>query len=268
MIAVLHAVFAACVIAVMAPTVREAQPPTGASLTDTLAFRLNLPAYRLDVRIDDAVVSYHVAIGTRRYPTPRGAFTLRRVELNPAWIPPASDWARDRVPLPPGPHNPMGRAKFEFSPTYYLHGTPEPASVGSAASHGCVRLRNEDALALGMHLVLWGRPDIPLSTLARWLSDSTTGRTVVLARPATLEIRYDLVEVRSDRVHVHSDPYRLRSDSTDVLAQAALTAGLAPRPVPAGTAASLLDLARAGAFTISADSVSAALFPPLATPTH
>lgn len=268
MIAALDAVFAACVIAVMAPTAREAHFPVGAPPPDTLAFRLNLPAYRLDVLIDDAIVSYHVAIGTRRYPTPRGHFTLRRVELNPAWIPPASDWARDRVPLPPGPHNPMGRAKFEFSPTYYLHGTPEPASVGSAASHGCVRLRNEDALALGMHLVLWGRPDLPLSTVARWLSDSATGRTVVLARPATLDIRYDLLEIRSDRVHVHADPYRLRSDSTDALAEAVLTAGLAPRPVLAGTAARLLDLARTGGFTISADSASAALFPPLATPTH
>lgn len=268
MISVFDAVLAACLIAVTAPTARGAQPVLKVPPTDTLAIRLNLPAYRLDVRIDDTVISYGVAIGTRRHPTPRGAFTLRRVELNPSWVPPASDWARDRVPLPPGPRNPMGRAKLEFSPTYYLHGTPEPLSVGSAASHGCVRLRNEDVLALGAHLLRWGRPDIPPSTIARWISDSTTGRSIVLARLATLEIRYDLLEVRRDRVHVHPDPYRLRSDSMDATAQAVLAAGLAPQPVPAGSAARLLDLARGGGFTISADSVSAGLLPALATPTQ
>lgn len=238
--------------------------PPGAdrpAVADTLVVVLNLPAFRLDVYTGDSTHSYPVAIGTRRYPTPRGSFLLRRVELNPAWIPPASDWARDRLPMPPGPRNPMGRAKLEFLPTYYLHGTPEPESVGSAASHGCVRMRNADVLALGARLLTWGRAGLADSTVAHWIADPVTRRRVTLERPVSLEVRYELVEVRAGRVEVHGDPYALRSDSTDAAADALLIERLAPRSVHPGMAAMLLDHARAGPFTISVDSMSAGLLP-------
>ncbi len=231
------------------------------AVAETLAVTLNLPAYRLDVHTGDSTLSYPVAIGARRYPTPRGSFLLRRVELNPAWIPPPSEWARDRVPMPPGPRNPMGRAKLEFLPTYYLHGTPEPNSVGSAASHGCVRLRNADVLDLGTRLLAWGRTGLDDSTVAGWVSDPVTQRRIALERPVSLEVRYDLLEVRAGRVEVHADPYRLRSDSADAAAHALLVERLAPRPIPAGMASALLDSARTTPFTISADSVSAGLLP-------
>ena len=236
-------------------------PHAEARAADTLAVILNLPAYRLDVRAGDSTLSYPVAIGARRYPTPRGSFLLRSVELNPAWIPPPSDWARDRVPMLPGPRNPMGRAKLEFLPTYYLHGTPEPESVGSAASHGCVRMRNADVLELGARLLAWGRAGLDDTTRARWMADPVTQRRIILDRPVALEVRYDLVEVRAGRVEVHRDPYALRSDSADAAAHALLADRLAPRAVPPGIAAALLDRARSGPFTIAADSVSAGLLP-------
>lgn len=232
-----------------------------AHLADTVTVTLNLPAYRLDVRAGDSTRSYPVAIGARRYPTPRGSFLLRSVELNPAWIPPESEWARDRVPMAPGPRNPMGRAKLEFLSTYYLHGTPEPESVGSPASHGCVRMRNADVLELGARLLAWGRPELAAATVAQWLDDPVTQRRIALERPVPLEVRYDLVEVRGGRVLVHGDPYGLRSDSADAVAHALLVGRLAPRTVPAGIAAALLNRARTGPFTISADSVSAGLLP-------
>jgi murein L,D-transpeptidase YcbB/YkuD len=235
-------------------------------VTETLSVTLNLPAYRLDVRAGDSIHSYPVAIGARRYPTPQGSFFLRRVELNPAWVPPASDWARDRAPMPPGPRNPMGRAKLEFLPTYYLHGTPEPESVGSAASHGCVRMRNADVLELGGRLLAWGRPGLADSAVSQWVADPITRRRIALDRPVSLEIRYELVEVRHGRVEVHGDPYALRSDSADAAAHALLVGRLAPRAVPAGIVAMLLDRARVAPFTISVDSVSAGLLPDPAAP--
>ena len=155
----------------------------------------------------------------------------------------------------------MGRAKVEFLATYYLHGTPEPESVGAAASHGCVRLRNADVLALAAHLLAWGRPDLDGATIARWVADPVTRRRLALERHSTLLVRYDLIEVRAGRVEVHGDPYRLRSDSTDAVAQALLVEHFAPRTVPEGVARALLDRARAGPFTISADSASAGLLP-------
>jgi murein L,D-transpeptidase YcbB/YkuD len=251
------AVLGACYAAQAAAPPR----PDSRAGTDTVAVTLNLPAYRLDVRAGESTHSYRVAIGARRYPTPRGSFLLRSVELNPAWIPPPSDWARDRVPMPPGPRNPMGRAKLEFLPTYYLHGTPEPESVGSAASHGCVRMRNADVLELAARVLAWGREGLDDTTRVSWLADPVTQRRIVLDRPISLEVRYDLVEVRAGRVEVHRDPYALRSDSTDAAAHAQLTEQLAPRAIPPGFASTLLDRAREGSFTISADSVSAGLLP-------
>ncbi len=268
MIALVHAAFAACAaVGVLPPAAAgRTDPRVFLSSPDSISVRLNLPAYRLDVRAGESLVSYRVAIGSRRYPTPTGTFALLRIELNPGWVPPASDWARDREPMPPGPRNPMGRVKIEFLPTYYLHGTPEPESVGSSASHGCVRLRNEDALELAGRLLSWGRPDLDDSTVSGWLADAVAGRRISLEQAVPLEIRYDLVEVSAGRVHVHPDPYRLRSDSTDALAQARLVEELAPAPVPAGIAGRLLDLARSAGFTISTDSVSAGQLPPPAAP--
>ena len=228
---------------------------------DSVAVVLNLPAYRLDLHAGGSTISYAIAIGAARYPTPRGQFILRRIELNPAWVPPSSDWARDRAPMGPGPRNPMGRAKVEFLSTYYLHGTPEPESVGSAASHGCVRMRNADVLELAAHLLAWGRPDLDGATIARWVADPVTRRRLPLERHVTLDVRYDLIEIRAGRVEVHGDPYRLRSDSTDAVAQALLAEHFAPRAVPAGVARALLDRARTRPFTVSTDSVSAGLLP-------
>lgn len=222
-----------------------------ASAEDSLHLTLNLPAYRLTVLLGDSVVAeYPVAIGARTFPTPLGSYQIGAVELNPAWVPPESDWARDRNPMPPGPRNPMGRAKLEFRPTYFLHGTPEPQSVGSPASHGCVRMRNADVLDLARRVLAWGRPDVPDSTAARWLADPRTRRKLPLERAVAIDVRYDLLEVRARRIHIYPDPYRLRSDSTDLVAQDRLAAGFAPRRVAPGTAARLLDLAAPGAIVI------------------
>ena len=236
--------------------------PAACAPADSITLRLNLPAFRLTVLVaDSAAAEYMVAIGGRRYPTPTGRFVLSLVELNPAWIPPASEWARGRVPMPPGPGNPMGRAKLEFHPTYYLHGTPEPESVGSAASHGCVRMHSEDVLALSARLLRWGRFDLDDSTVARWIADPVTSRRVRLERGAAIDIVYELLEVRAGRVHVYPDPYRMRTDSTDTEAQYTLTAALWPRLPPEGTASRLLTRARQGAFSVSADSAGAGLLP-------
>jgi hypothetical protein len=122
-------------------------------------------------------------------------------------------------------------------------------------------MRNADALELGARLLAWGRPELEGATVSQWLDDPVTRRRIALDRPVSLEVRYDLVEVSGSRVNVHGDPYALRSDSTDAAAHALLVARLAPRAVPPGIAAALLDRARTGTFTISADSVSAGLLP-------
>jgi lipoprotein-anchoring transpeptidase ErfK/SrfK len=57
-----------------------------------------------------------------------------------------------------GPNNPVGTTWIELTKkTYGIHGAPDPSLVGKTASHGCVRLTNWDAAALG-HAVKKGTP--------------------------------------------------------------------------------------------------------------
>jgi len=110
---------------------------------------LNIPAYRLDVWRDSLLIrSYAVAVGLPDFPTPIGDLTITSVTWNPSWRPPASEWAKDEAFTPPGPTNPMGKVKLLIGNAYYLHGTPASSSIGRAASHGCVRMHNEDAVDL------------------------------------------------------------------------------------------------------------------------
>lgn len=102
----------------------------------------------------EVVRTYGVAIGMPRYPTPTGHFWTGRIDWNPAWNPPDSPWARNKRPRAPGePGNPMQGVKIYFrEPTYFIHGTNNPGSIGRAASHGCLRMTEGDAISLARRI--------------------------------------------------------------------------------------------------------------------
>jgi len=86
--------------------------------------------------------AFGVATGQSRYPTPVGHFQIIVKWRNPWWYPPASVWAKDAEPIPPGPGNPLGTRWMGISaPAVGIHGTPDPASIGYSVSHGCIRMR-------------------------------------------------------------------------------------------------------------------------------
>jgi lipoprotein-anchoring transpeptidase ErfK/SrfK len=86
--------------------------------------------------------TFRVATGQASYPTPIGHFEIIVKQRNPWWYPPAgSAWAEGAQPVPPGPGNPLGTRWMGISSPYVgIHGTPDPASIGYSASHGCVRM--------------------------------------------------------------------------------------------------------------------------------
>ena len=89
---------------------------------------------------------FPVATGQRIYPTPVGRWTIVVKWRNPWWYPPASPWAQGLKPVPPGPGNPLGTRWMGLSaPGVGIHGTPDAASIGYSASHGCIRMRIPDA---------------------------------------------------------------------------------------------------------------------------
>lgn len=90
------------------------------------------------------VKRYRVAVGQPKYPTPLGKYSVLEKQVNPWWRPPDSDWAEDAEPIPPGPNNPLGTRWIGLGGGIGIHGTNNPGSIGTAASHGCIRMRTSD----------------------------------------------------------------------------------------------------------------------------
>ena len=87
--------------------------------------------------------TYTVATGTPQYPTPKGSFQIVLKRFRPTWVnPDPSAWGKSLPKsIPPGPGNPLGtRAMNLNSPGIRIHGTSNVRSLGTAASHGCIRM--------------------------------------------------------------------------------------------------------------------------------
>lgn len=99
----------------------------------------------------DVVRTYKVAVGQDKFPTPRGRFAVDRMEKNPVWNVPDSDWAGDLAGkrIPGGdPRNPLVARWVGISGPVGFHGTKDLGSLGSRASHGCVRMNPNDVVDL------------------------------------------------------------------------------------------------------------------------
>jgi lipoprotein-anchoring transpeptidase ErfK/SrfK len=104
-------------------------------------------------RGEDFWRKFGVATGQPSYPTPTGRFSIAVMWKNPWWYPPPSPWAEDEEPVPPGPGNPLGTRWMGLTAPYVgIHGTPDSASIGYSASHGCIRMLISDAEWLFDHV--------------------------------------------------------------------------------------------------------------------
>jgi lipoprotein-anchoring transpeptidase ErfK/SrfK len=129
------------------------------SAEDGVQLRVSLGQRRLFIEDGGQVVrEYGVAIGAPAHPTPRGQFRIRKLVWNPGWVPPKEKWAKGKKARDPGdPKNPMQAVKIFFrEPDFYIHGTNDPRSIGTAASHGCLRMTPGDAAELGAYLMEHG----------------------------------------------------------------------------------------------------------------
>ncbi len=95
--------------------------------------------------------AWSVATGQPEYMTPTGTYTVTEKRYLPTWVNPAPDtWGADLpAEIPPGPGNPLGVRAINWSaPAIRFHGTEATYSLGFNASHGCVRMANEDVIEL------------------------------------------------------------------------------------------------------------------------
>ncbi len=115
---------------------------------------------KLAVLDDGNVVRiFPIAVGARVSPSPKGEFQIANRVVNPAYYHPG-------IVIQPGKNNPLGTRWIGLTRKGYgIHGTNEPGSIGKAASHGCIRLRNRDIqelfamVTVGDTVEIRGEPD-------------------------------------------------------------------------------------------------------------
>lgn len=100
---------------------------------------VSIPDRKLALLQDGQVVKiYDIAVGRDESPTPTGTFTIANRLKDPTYY-------HDGKVVAPGPKNPVGNRWIGLSEKHYaIHGTNAPKSIGSAASHGCVRMAKKD----------------------------------------------------------------------------------------------------------------------------
>jgi lipoprotein-anchoring transpeptidase ErfK/SrfK len=135
--------------------------------------------------------SYAIAVGQEKYPTPLGTFSIRKIVWNPSWRPPPSaDWAKGKTAEGPGDsRNPMKVVKILFrEPDFYIHGTNDVESLGSAASHGCLRMDPADVADLAKLIMEHGGQPYDENWFWRTLHSRREEKVVYLDSPVSLTI--------------------------------------------------------------------------------
>jgi hypothetical protein len=95
--------------------------------------------------------TYGIAVGMAGLSTPAGLFSIAEKQVNPAWHVPNAAWAGGLAgqTIPGGaPNNPLKARWLGIADGVGIHGTAEDWSIGSRASHGCIRMHVHDVIAL------------------------------------------------------------------------------------------------------------------------
>jgi lipoprotein-anchoring transpeptidase ErfK/SrfK len=127
------------------PTEELAEQYPAVIVVDRAAFKLTL------YKNLERVKTYGIAVGQVGLETPAGLYHIQNKAENPAWHVPDSDWAgklRGKVIPPDDPDNPIKARWMGIYDGAGIHGTTAESSIGSAASHGCIRMRIPEVIEL------------------------------------------------------------------------------------------------------------------------
>jgi hypothetical protein len=170
---------------------------------------VNIAARRLYLYDERAalVKTYPVAVGSPRFRTPIRAQAMRTIVWNAWWMPPPSPWAQHDKPTPPGKNNPLGNIKMPIGASLMLHGTNKPRSIGTAASHGCIRMFTQDAWELARWLQSHSTTPSSDALFKEYESNRQRSFSVQLGSTIPVDLVYDYVEISADQLHVYHDIY-------------------------------------------------------------
>lgn len=183
------------------------QAPSTPEVTAKLV--VNIPARKVQLYNDGQLVyAFPVAVGTNQYKTPTGPRALRQIIWNPWWIPPPdSAWAKDAKRTPPGPGNPLGIVKLDLGGAILMHGTNKEYTVGTVASHGCMRMHKEDVKKLAWWIQSHYTTKNDPALLKEYAKNGSTSYYVNLPRPVPVTIEYEVVQVDRKMVMANPDVY-------------------------------------------------------------
>jgi lipoprotein-anchoring transpeptidase ErfK/SrfK len=122
--------------------------PVNSTVTNQLKLVIKLSERRVYLYQNETLLnSYPIAVGKDGWETPVGNHQVIQKIVQPTWQHPFTGEV-----VPPGPDNPLGERWIGFwtdGKNYIgFHGTPDEHTVGTAASHGCIRMLNQDVLKL------------------------------------------------------------------------------------------------------------------------
>ena len=144
---------------------------------------VSFPDHKLALLEGDRVTKiYDVAVGAEVSPSPSGDYQIAKRLENPTYCKPG-------VVIGPGANNPLGPRWIGLSVKGFgIHGTNQPDSIGKNASHGCIRLRNQDIkdlfarVQVGDHVSLVAERNEEVARLFGPVLDSTETREALQAQ--------------------------------------------------------------------------------------
>jgi len=188
---------------------------------------INAPAYRMDVfRNGELVKSYRVGIGYPEFPLPTGLRSAKSIIFNPPWTPPDEPWveapgskvkvgkkieAGDKL-------NPLGLLKIPIGLPSLIHGGKSPAKLGGFASHGCVGLTDAQAKDFAELLAQISGTSLTDDQIAAYRRDRDETKSVKLAAPVPVELRYETIVVEDGKLHIYRDVYDRGTNTEENLA--------------------------------------------------
>lgn len=182
--------------------------PTVTPEPASIQLQINIPARELHVFEHGALQqTYAVAIGQLKYRSVVMNDVINRIEWNPWWYPPDSEWAATSEITPPGPKNPLGPVKIPLGRGIRIHGTNNERSVGQPASHGCFRMHNKDAIALAWLLQSHFSEKTDPALLKYYAAHRTKTVVVSLFTDVPISIVYETIEVHDHTLYLYPDIY-------------------------------------------------------------
>ena len=182
----------------------EEEPPqieakTNLAATSKILITIDKDAQKMTVSIDEEeLYDWPVSTGLPKYSTPSGEFTAR--SMNKIWY--SKEW--DNAPMP--------HAIFFTREGHAIHGTDEVARLGKPASHGCVRLSQQNAATLYTLVA-----DKGLENTDVVLTGVTPGRDAYMARSSTQKSQSSRAASRKSKADRSSSEYSLApTDNADV----------------------------------------------------